>query len=36
VALDDDGQLERVDGDYFVVGAIYTQGLSEEVIECLR
>ena len=36
VALDDDGQLERIDGDYFVVGAIYTQGLSEEVIECLR
>jgi hypothetical protein len=36
VKLDDDGQLERVDGDYFVVGAIYTNGFSEEVIQCLK
>jgi hypothetical protein len=36
VAIDQDGSLERVDGDYFVVGAIYTQGLADEVIECMR
>lgn len=36
VQLDADGQLERVDGDYFVVGAIYTNGFSEEVIQCIK
>lgn len=36
VKIDDEGSLERVDGDYFVVGAIYTQGLADEVLECMQ
>ena len=35
VKLDDEGQLERVDGDYFVIGGLYTQGYADEVIQCI-